>query len=62
MKKEPEEIFGSHKEYIQALIRFSHPRHKEAMEIRAERMESKKEKESRVYFCVENGELNMYRL
>ena len=60
MKKEPEEIFGSHKEYIQALIRYSHPRHKEAMEIRKKRLESIKE--NRVLSSVENGELNMYRI
>lgn len=57
MKKEPEEIFGSHKEYIQALIRYSHPRHKEAMELRAERKE-----EDKVIFLEQNGELNMFKI
>lgn len=58
MKKEPEEIFGSHKEYIQALIRYSHPRHKEAMELRAER----KKEEGKVIFVEQNGELNMFQI
>lgn len=58
MKKEPEEIFGSHKEYIQALIRYSHPRHKEAMELRAERIK----KNNLVIALEQNGELNMFQI
>lgn len=41
------------KEYIQALIRQNHPRHKEAMEIRRKRLEKK----DKVFVSEFNGEI-----
>ncbi len=57
-KKEVIEKFGTFEEYLKALKNMPHPRHKEAMEIRAERMK----KENKVIFVEQNGELNMFKI